>query len=81
MRLSRRLLAFQHLLHQVDAAARAIEFVAQQLVGGAGGGAEAAVHTFAQDGFGGLAIGRALVFRCESGLHGRGREMRSARGG
>ena len=35
---------FRHLLHQVDAAARAVELIAQQLVGGTGGGAKAAMH-------------------------------------
>jgi hypothetical protein len=54
--------AFEHLLDQVDAAARAVELVAQQLVGGAGGGAEAAVHALAQDGLGRLAVGRAFEF-------------------
>ena len=39
----------EHLLHQVDAAARAVALVAEQHVGGAGGGAEAAVHAAAQD--------------------------------
>jgi len=41
---ARRLLAFDHLLDEVNAAARAIELVAQQLIRRAGGGAEAAVH-------------------------------------
>jgi hypothetical protein len=62
--------AFEHLLHQVDAAARAVQLVAQQLVGGAGGGAKAAVHALAQDGFGLLAFGGAAVFGGELGLHG-----------
>jgi hypothetical protein len=62
--------ALEHLLHQVDAAARAVELVAQQLVGGTGGGAEAAVHALAQDGLGGLTGRRAGEFRGEMGLHG-----------
>ena len=41
--------AFEHLLDQVDAAARAVELVAEQLIGRAGRGAEAAMHALAQD--------------------------------
>ena len=52
LRRARDLLALEHLLHQVDAAARAVELVAEQLVGRAGGRAEAAVHALAQDGVG-----------------------------
>ena len=37
--------ALQHGFHQHDAAARRVGFVAQQLVGGAGGQAKAAMHT------------------------------------
>ena len=62
--------AFEHLFHQVNAAARAVQLVAQQLVGGAGGGAKTAVHAFAQNGFGRLAVGRVLVLGREMGLHG-----------
>ena len=69
LRGARGLLALEHLLHQVDAAARAVELVAQQLVGGAGGRAEAAVHALAQDGLGLDAIGRAGEFGRERGLH------------
>ena len=60
-------LAFQHLLDQVDAAARAVELVAQQLVGGAGGGAEAAVHALAQDGLGLRAFGACPGIRGRDG--------------
>jgi FAD/FMN-containing dehydrogenase len=67
--LARGRLAFQHLLDQVDAPARAIELVAQQLVGGAGGRAEAAVHALAQDGFGFLAFGRVGELGRDLGLH------------
>jgi hypothetical protein len=63
LRLARGRLAFEHLLDQVDAAARAVELVAQQLVGRAGGGAEAAVHALAQDGFGLAAFGGAAGIR------------------
>ena len=70
--LARRRLAFEHLLDQVDAAARAVELVAQQLVGRAGGGAEAAVHALAQDRLGLAAVGacswnsgaRSVCMRC-----------------
>src|SRR5690554_626086 len=43
---------FQHLLHQVDAAPWSVTLVAQQLIGGAGGVTEAAVHTATQDAVG-----------------------------
>ena len=63
--------ALEHLLDQVDAAARAVELVAEQLVGRAGRGAEAAVHALAQDGLGLDAVGGAGEF---------GGEVRSASG-
>ena len=37
---------------------------------GTADGQEAAVHAFAQDGFGFLAVGRALVLGSKLGLHG-----------
>ena len=61
--------AFEHLLHQVDAPARAVELVAEQLVGRAGRGAEAAVHALAQDRLGFAAFGRVLDEVGEIGLH------------
>ena len=69
LRAARHRRAFEHLLHQVDAPARAVELVAEQLVGRAGGGAEAAVHALAQDGLGLLAVARALELGCQVGLH------------
>ena len=50
---------FEHLLDEVDAPARAVEFVAEQHEGRAGRGAKAAMHAFAQDrlGFGEAGIG------------------------
>ena len=42
-------LVLQHVLDQVDAAARAVELVAEQHVGRAGRGAEAAMHAGAQN--------------------------------
>ncbi len=62
-------LAFERLFDLVDAAARAVELIAQQLIGGAGGGAKAAVHAVAQNGFGLLAFGRAGEFGAEMGFH------------
>ncbi len=50
-------LAFEHLLELVDASARAVEFVAEQLVGRTGRGAEPAMHASAQNGVGLLAFG------------------------
>ena len=46
-------LALQHVLDQVDAPPRAVELVAQQHIGRAGGGAEAAADAFADFGLGG----------------------------
>ena len=66
---ARGLLAFQHLLHQVDTAARAIELITEQLVGRARRGAKTAMDTFAQNGLGGLAVRGVLVFGGELGLH------------
>ncbi len=60
---------FEHLFDQVDASAWAIELVAQQLVGGAGGGAKTAMHAFAQNVLGRLPIGAAQVGGGELGLH------------
>ena len=41
--------ALQHILDQIDAPARSVEFVAEQLVGRAGGVAHAAVHATGDD--------------------------------
>jgi hypothetical protein len=60
---------FQHLLDQVDAPARPIELVTQELIGGASGRAKTAVHAFAQNRFGFLAVDGVLVFGGEVGLH------------
>ena len=48
-------LTFENLLDQVDAPARPVQLVAEQLVGRTGRGAETAMHTGAQDFFGLLA--------------------------
>ncbi len=50
----RRAVGLQHVLDQIDAPARAVEFVAEQHIGRAGRGAEAAMHAGAQDLFGGV---------------------------
>src|SRR5690606_32290726 len=75
-------LSLGHLLDEVDASARPVELVAEQLVGRAGGSAETAMHAFAQDGFGFLPVGRALEPVCEMGFHVRrvrfGSEVRVA---
>ncbi len=62
-------LLLQHVLDQIDAPARAIELVAEQHIGRAGGGAEAAMHAGAQDlvGFRDLRIGE--LGEGEGGLH------------
>ncbi|MNL63331.1 hypothetical protein D3C87_1874610 [compost metagenome] len=52
------LVAFQHLLDQVDAPPRPIQFIAQQLIGRAGGIAKAAVHASAQNAFGFFGAGQ-----------------------
>jgi hypothetical protein len=61
--------ALKHLFDQIDAAARAIQLVTQQLIRGAGRCAKTAVHALAQDGFGLFAFGRADVLRGQVGLH------------
>src|SRR3954463_6144442 len=61
--------AFERALHEIDAPARAVEVVAQYLVGGAGRGAEAAMHALAQDRFGLPAFGRVADEIGELGLH------------
>lgn len=61
--------AFHHLLDQIDAPARAIEFVAEYLVGRAGRRAETAMHAIAQNGVGLVAIGRVANEVREVGLH------------
>ena len=59
----------EDLLDLVDAAARSVQFIAQQLVGGAGGGAETAVHATAQDGLGTLAEKAIAILFCKIRLH------------
>ena len=67
--LLRDLVAFQHLLDQVDAPARAIQFIAEQLIGRAGGVAESAVHAGAQDAVGFFGAGQLAGAFAQGGLH------------
>ena len=50
LRARRHRLTLQQLLHEINAPAGAVQLVAEQLVGRAGGQTEAAVHAAAQDG-------------------------------
>ncbi len=59
---------FEHVLDQVDAAARAVELVAEQHIGRAGRGAEAAMHAGAQDLFRRRGIGVGELGQRELGL-------------
>ena len=65
----RRPVLFQHLLDEVDPPARAIEFVAEQHIGRAGRGAEAAMHAGAQDLVGFRDIGIGELRQAEFGFH------------
>ena len=67
--LRRRPVLLQHLLDQVDAAARAIELVAEQHIGRTGRGAEAAMHAGAQDLVGFRDVGIGQLRQREFGLH------------
>src|SRR3569623_626203 len=66
----RLLVMLQHLLDEVDAAARAIEFVTEQHIGRARCGAEAAMHALAQDGVGFRDIRIGKLGERKFGLHG-----------
>ena len=65
----RRAVFLQHLLDEIDSPARTIEFVAQQDIGRAGRGTEAAMHALAQDGVGFGDIGIGQLSEAEFGLH------------
>ena len=71
LRLCRGRRTFQHGLEQIDAAARPVELVAEQLIGRTGRVAEAAVHAFAQDAVGLAALRRVLDEGREIRLHNR----------
>jgi hypothetical protein len=68
-RLGGRAAGFEHVLDQVNAATRAVELVAKQQEGRAGGGAEAAMHAGTQHLVGCGDVGIAQLLRGESGLH------------
>jgi hypothetical protein len=64
-------LPFEHLFDQIDAPARPVELIAEQLESRAGRGAETAVHTAAQNRVG-LAPGRRVLDEISKiGLHGQ----------
>ena len=67
--LARRLVVLEHVLDQVDAAARAVELVAEQQVGRAGRGAEAAMHAAPQDLLRRGDVRIAQLLGREDGLH------------
>ena len=60
----------QHVLDQVDAPARAVELVAEHLIGRAGRGAEPAMHAGAQDVIGARGAGIGQLRRGKFGFHG-----------
>jgi hypothetical protein len=62
-------LSLEQLLDQVDTTARAVEFVAEKLVGRAGGEAETAVDTVAQDALDRLHGGVGTELGGDLGLH------------
>ena len=74
----RRLAALEHVLDEVDAAARAVELVAEQHVGRAGRVAEAAMDAGAQDAVRVREFGIGELGEGEMGLHSgqRSRYMR-----
>jgi hypothetical protein len=61
--------ALEHLFDEVDAAAWAVELVAQKLIRGTGRGAETAVHALAQYRVRLSAFGRVLYEVGKVGLH------------
>src|SRR6201997_4854633 len=70
------LLLLKHLPDQVDAAAWAIEFVAEQHISRTGRGAETAMHAGAQDLVGLRNIGIGELGKAELGLHAPSRTSR-----
>jgi hypothetical protein len=65
----RRPVVLQHVLDEVDPAARRVELIAERHIGRAGRRAEAAVHAFADDAFGFGDSGIGELRRGEGGLH------------
>ena len=70
LRFDRGFCAFEHLLDQVDASTRAIQFVAQDLIRGARRRTKTAVHARTQNGIRLNAFGRVFNEIGEIGLHG-----------
>ena len=66
----RHLAALEHLLHQIDAAARAVALVAGQHIGRARGGAQPAMHAALEDGVGARDGRVGELERVEARLHG-----------
>jgi hypothetical protein len=62
-------ISFKYLFYKINSSAWTIELIAQQLIGRASRSAETAVHAFAQDGVGFLALGRVPDEISELGLH------------
>lgn len=67
--LARHCIAFEHFLDEINASARPVQFIAQQLIGGARGGAETAMHAGAQNALGLLAVRGIFYGISELGLH------------
>ena len=70
---------FQHLFDEINSSSRAVEFIAQQLIGGAGGRTKTAVHTFSQDGFRGAPLRGIFHEIREISLHGLHLVVQAAR--
>ena len=66
----RRAVVLEHVLDEVDAAARAVELVAQEHISGASRGAEAAMDAGAEDLVGFADVGIGELGEGEMGLHG-----------
>ncbi len=59
----------EKLLYEINTSSRTIELITEKLVGGTGRGAKAAVHAFAEDIFGLLAIFTVRKIRCKLNVH------------
>ena len=62
-------LIFQHILNQIDSAARAVQLITQNLIGGTCRSAKAAVDTAAQNIIGAFDLGISELRFCEMCLH------------
>src|SRR5438034_1041736 len=65
------LLPLERLLHEIDAAPRAVVLIAEEQIGRTGRGAEAAVHALAEDRVGLAPFGRVADEIGQGGLHQR----------